>query len=108
MENNNPKNLEVGKTYWFNHHPSTKRWRKAKITRITEAGYPWAEFIHSRQAGIISVDSYLIKEDNTKSLAKDYCGIPLHKDMDDYEERYYNPRVKEYDAFIAGYNKARE
>jgi hypothetical protein len=33
--------------------------------------------------------------------AKKYIKLPLDRDVDE-EERYYNPNIKSYDAFIAG------
>ncbi len=46
---------------------------------------------------------HIIYEDSvdTVNAAKTYIGLPLHRDMDE-EERYYNSRVEEYDAFLAG------
>jgi len=53
-----------------------------------------------------SSQEYLIAELKAEKLAKGYIKLPIHKNMDT-EERYYNPRTKEYDAFIAGYLKAK-
>lgn len=37
-------------------------------------------------------------------VAKKYANIPINRDMEDKEERYYNPNVNRYDSFIAGVN----
>lgn len=46
----------------------------------------------------------LIDMENKQTLeeaAKKYINLPLNREMDE-EERYFNSRDKEYDAFIAG------
>jgi len=40
-------------------------------------------------------------DNNDIEAAKKYIGLPLHREMDE-EERYYHPRDREYDAFLAG------
>jgi hypothetical protein len=40
-------------------------------------------------------------DNNDIEAAKKYIGLPLNKEMDE-EERYYNSRHREYDAFLAG------
>jgi hypothetical protein len=45
------------------------------------------------------------KQETSEEAAKNYIGLSLDKDMD-VEERYYNPNVKAYDAFIEGVNWA--
>ena len=41
------------------------------------------------------------KQETLEEAAKNYIKLPLHKDIDE-EERYYNPNIKCYDAFIEG------
>jgi hypothetical protein len=41
------------------------------------------------------------KKETLEEAAKNYIKLPLHKDIDE-EERYYNPNIKCYDAFIEG------
>ena len=41
------------------------------------------------------------KQETLEEAAKNYIKLPLHKDIDE-EERYYNPNIKSYDAFIEG------
>lgn len=38
---------------------------------------------------------------DTIAATKAYIKLPFNREMNE-EERYYNPRVKEYDAFLAG------
>lgn len=45
--------------------------------------------------------SYEFKQETLEEAAKKYIGFPLNKDMDE-EQRYYNPNVKTYEAFIKG------
>lgn len=40
------------------------------------------------------------------AAAKAYIKLPFNKEMGE-EERYFNPRVKEYDAFLAGVEYAK-
>jgi hypothetical protein len=42
-----------------------------------------------------------MKQETIEEAAKKYIKLPLDRDVDE-EERYYNPNIKSYDAFIAG------
>jgi hypothetical protein len=48
-----------------------------------------------------------ISDEDAIKAAKGYIGLSL-KDVMDSEERYYNPRAKEYDAFLAGVKYVKE
>ena len=49
-----------------------------------------------------STEAEVSKEEETvEQAAKEFSGIPLGRDID-MEERYYNTRTKEYDAFKEG------
>jgi hypothetical protein len=41
------------------------------------------------------------KKETLEEAAKKYINLPLNKEMDE-DERYFNSRDKEYDAYIAG------
>jgi hypothetical protein len=42
-----------------------------------------------------------ISTNDVIKAAKEYIGLDINKNMDE-EERYFNSRDKEYDAFLAG------
>ena len=42
-----------------------------------------------------------MNKETLKEAAKKYIGFPLNKNIDE-EQRYFNPNVKTYDAFIDG------
>lgn len=45
----------------------------------------------------------MTKEETADILAKKWCGIKNSADMNSAEEKYYNPRYREYCAYVAGY-----
>lgn len=64
IENRNPLNLEVGKTYTvlYKHYPSNLI--KVKITRFTTMGHPWGEFENGSN-GIVT-DCYKVIQEPKK------------------------------------------
>jgi hypothetical protein len=42
-----------------------------------------------------------MEKETLEEAAKKYIKLPLNKDIDE-EQRYYNPNIESYDAFIDG------
>jgi hypothetical protein len=47
------------------------------------------------------INNNTISDEDVIKAAKEYIGLDINKNMDE-EERYFNSRDKEYDAFLAG------
>jgi len=63
----------------------------------------WAKSSHLDNVGP-TVDEFIENnndEDSLEEAAKNYIKLPLNINVDE-EQRYYNPNIKSYDAFIAG------
>ncbi len=102
-KNNNPANLELGKEYWFRHIPSSGKWIKGKITRITENGHVWMEAPGT--SGIVSQLYYEISSTDPTPPEKMYtredmlraCKAAFVQLIDlPYDTVYFEEWVREY------------
>lgn len=81
--NNNPLELEIGKTYTLKYTPCpTMEAKEYKITRFTDDGYPWGEQINGCENGIIT-DHYRIIKSNKPSYT-----ILSFKNIDKTSQNY--------------------
>ena len=72
------------------------------------------EFKHNKDVNLeyltYAADRFInnnsLKEEDIIITAKNYIELPINKEVDE-EERYYNTRIKEYDAFLAGVEYAK-
>jgi len=82
---------------WFVNNPNCEKVevvsaKTIPALQLTGNGHCWWK---------ITIPKEEPKQETLEEAAKNYIKLPLHKDIDE-EERYYNPNIKSYDAFIEG------
>lgn len=68
INDKNPKNLEIGKTYWFKYLPCKMGWQKGVITRFTEQGFAWVEYVDKLGNGALFQELYDIMSIEPKDI----------------------------------------